>query len=86
MLFTYKKPSDSIINEIRNLAEASYPSLPPATELKRLALEICKENGIDDPCQGELNQALVVINYHLSKKTSEIISNKYCDIEKGSTL
>ena len=79
MLFTYKKPSEEIINRINRITEANYPSLPPATEIKEIALEICKENGIMDPCQMDLNQALVVINYHMSKKTADIISNKYTE-------
>lgn len=83
MMIVHKKPSDKVIKEIYDLVEANYPSLPPATEINRLAVEVCNENGITDPCKWEIDQALVAINYHLSKKTSDIISNKYIkDMDK----
>lgn len=77
MLFTYKKPSQEVIDEIREIADKYYPNIIPASAKEPVVEKILAEHGITEPTEFEVCQAIVVFNYQAGNRMKEILDSKY---------
>lgn len=86
MLFTYRKPSNEVILEIKKVVEENYPKVVPDSAKEPIIDKILEENGITDPTHHDIMQAMVIFNYHSSKIMMDILDAKYRDGYKGKYL
>lgn len=77
MLFTYKKPSQEVIDEIREIADKYYPNIIPESAKEPVVEKILAEHCITEPTEFEVSQAVVVFNYQASGRMKEILDSKY---------
>lgn len=83
MLFTYNKPSNEVILEIKKVVGEHYPKIIPESAREPIIDKILEENGIANPTDHDRMQAIVIFNYQSSKIMKEILDAKYKDSYKG---